>query len=214
MFQSSTTASRYQLSQRSLPLPHNLLARIAFSTPATSPNAQATSLRITSRLYAVTKISCARCLLLATIPRAIPSAFRAASPSQRVHAPAEPLSTHMLSRRPHRQGPRRRDRFYKRSSLPHVDCMRKEETTETSWVDNMQVPDGADCSNTMLNCPGRQRRHHALGVMNHIASSGVPDIHAAEAQLRRTVWSDNEHRNRRDGNAGSISTTPITRVLN
>jgi len=60
---------------------------------------------------------------------------------------------------------------------------------ETSWVD-MQVPDGTDWIEYMLNVPPNAD-HHTLGVMNHIAL-GVPDIKAAEAQLRKNGWSGSE----------------------
>jgi catechol 2,3-dioxygenase-like lactoylglutathione lyase family enzyme len=60
---------------------------------------------------------------------------------------------------------------------------------ETNWVD-MQVPDGTDWIEYMLNVPANAD-HHTLGVMNHIAL-GVPDIHAAEAQLRKNGWTGNE----------------------
>ena len=59
----------------------------------------------------------------------------------------------------------------------------------TSWVD-MQVPDGTDWIEYMLNVPDNAD-HHTLGVMNHVAL-GVPDIHAAEEQLRKNGWSGNE----------------------
>ena len=49
-----------------------------------------------------------------------------------------------------------------------------------NWVD-MQVPDGTDWIEYMLNVPA-DASHRTLGVMNHIAL-GVPDIHAAEQQL-------------------------------
>jgi catechol 2,3-dioxygenase-like lactoylglutathione lyase family enzyme len=51
---------------------------------------------------------------------------------------------------------------------------------ETNWVD-MQVPDGADWVEYMLNI-SRTADKHTLGVMNHLAI-GVPDIRAAEQQL-------------------------------
>jgi catechol 2,3-dioxygenase-like lactoylglutathione lyase family enzyme len=59
----------------------------------------------------------------------------------------------------------------------------------TSWVD-MQVPDGTDWIEYMLNVPDKAD-HHTLGVMNHVAL-GVPDIRAAEEQLRKNGWSGNE----------------------
>jgi catechol 2,3-dioxygenase-like lactoylglutathione lyase family enzyme len=51
---------------------------------------------------------------------------------------------------------------------------------KTRWAD-MQVPDGTDRIEYMLNVPVDANKH-ALGVMNHIAL-GVPDIHAAAKQL-------------------------------
>ena len=51
---------------------------------------------------------------------------------------------------------------------------------ETSWV-SMQVPDGTDWVEYMLNIPADATKH-TIGVMNHIAL-GVPDIHAIQAQL-------------------------------
>ena len=48
------------------------------------------------------------------------------------------------------------------------------------WV-AMQVPDGTDWVEFMLNIPADASKH-TLGVMNHIAL-GVPDIHAAQKQL-------------------------------
>lgn len=51
---------------------------------------------------------------------------------------------------------------------------------ETSWV-AMQVPDGTDWVEYMLNIPPDADKH-LLGVMNHI-SLGVPDVQAAAKQL-------------------------------
>jgi len=60
---------------------------------------------------------------------------------------------------------------------------------ESNWVD-MQVPDGADWLEYMLNVPANADKH-TLGVMNHIAL-GVPDIHAAEQLLRTNGWNGTE----------------------
>jgi catechol 2,3-dioxygenase-like lactoylglutathione lyase family enzyme len=81
------------------------------------------------------------------------------------------------------------DRFYKDILGFHVYWHGGRKDDETSWVD-MQVPDGTDWIEYMLNVPANTD-HHTLGVMNHIAL-GVPDIHAAEAQLRKNGWSGNE----------------------
>jgi len=53
---------------------------------------------------------------------------------------------------------------------------------ETSWV-NMQVPDGTDWIEYMLNVSPNADRH-TLGVMNHIAI-GVTDIKSETARLRQ-----------------------------
>jgi catechol 2,3-dioxygenase-like lactoylglutathione lyase family enzyme len=60
---------------------------------------------------------------------------------------------------------------------------------ETSWV-AMQVPEGTDWVEYMLNIPSTAD-HHTLGVMNHIAL-GVTDIQAAKAQLRKNGWKPGE----------------------
>jgi catechol 2,3-dioxygenase-like lactoylglutathione lyase family enzyme len=60
---------------------------------------------------------------------------------------------------------------------------------ETNWVD-MQVPDGTDWIEYMLNVPANAD-HHTLGVMNHIAL-GVPDIKSAKLQLIKNGWKPGE----------------------
>jgi len=60
---------------------------------------------------------------------------------------------------------------------------------ETNWVD-MQVPDGTDWVEYMLNVPA-DADHHTLGVMNHIAL-GVPDIKAVKKQLLKNGWKPGE----------------------
>jgi catechol 2,3-dioxygenase-like lactoylglutathione lyase family enzyme len=81
------------------------------------------------------------------------------------------------------------DGFYKDILGFHVYWHGGRKDDETSWVD-MQVPDGTDWIEYMLNVPA-SADHHTLGVMNHIAL-GVPDIQAAEAQLRKNGWSGTE----------------------
>ena len=81
------------------------------------------------------------------------------------------------------------DRFYRDILGFHVYWHGGRKDDETSWVD-MQVPDGTDWIEYMLNVPANAD-HHTLGVMNHMAL-GVPDIHAAEEQLRKNGWSGNE----------------------
>jgi catechol 2,3-dioxygenase-like lactoylglutathione lyase family enzyme len=81
------------------------------------------------------------------------------------------------------------DRFYKGILGFHVYWHGGMKDDETNWVD-MQVPDGTDWIEYMLNVSANAD-HHTLGVMNHIAL-GVPDIHAAEAQLRKNGWIGSE----------------------
>ena len=81
------------------------------------------------------------------------------------------------------------DRFYKDILGFHVYWHGGMKEGEDHWID-MQVPDGTDWIEYMLNVPA-DANHHTLGVMNHIAL-GVPDIHAAEAQLRKNGWTGTE----------------------
>jgi catechol 2,3-dioxygenase-like lactoylglutathione lyase family enzyme len=77
------------------------------------------------------------------------------------------------------------DRFYKDILGLHIYWQGGRKDDETSWV-NMQVPDGTDWIEYMLNVPDNAD-HHTLGVMNHIAL-GVPDIKAAREQLIKNGW--------------------------
>ena len=81
------------------------------------------------------------------------------------------------------------DRFYKDILGFHVYWHGGMKDDETNWVD-MQVPDGTDWLEYMLNVPPNADKH-TLGVMNHIAL-GVPDIHAAQQQLLKNGWKGTE----------------------
>jgi catechol 2,3-dioxygenase-like lactoylglutathione lyase family enzyme len=72
------------------------------------------------------------------------------------------------------------DHFYKDILGFHLYWHGGMKNDVTDWVD-MQVPDGTDWIEYMLNIPA-DASHRLLGVMNHFAL-GVPDIHAAEQQL-------------------------------
>jgi catechol 2,3-dioxygenase-like lactoylglutathione lyase family enzyme len=74
------------------------------------------------------------------------------------------------------------DRFYKEILGFRVYWHGGMTDDETNWVD-MQVPDGTDWLEYMLNVPP-DADHHTLGVMNHIAL-GVPDIEAAAFTARK-----------------------------
>jgi len=72
------------------------------------------------------------------------------------------------------------DHFYKDLLGFHLYWQGGMKDGETSWV-AMQVPDGVDWVEYMLNIAADASKH-TLGVMNHIAL-GVPDIHAVQKQL-------------------------------
>jgi catechol 2,3-dioxygenase-like lactoylglutathione lyase family enzyme len=81
------------------------------------------------------------------------------------------------------------DRFYKDILGFHVYWHGGMKKGEDNWVD-MQVPDGTDWLEYMLNVPANAD-HHTLGVMNHVAL-GVPDIKAAREQLIKNGRSGTE----------------------
>jgi catechol 2,3-dioxygenase-like lactoylglutathione lyase family enzyme len=72
------------------------------------------------------------------------------------------------------------DKFYKDILGFHVYWHGGRNSGETDWVD-MQVPDGTDWIEYMLNPPENADRR-TLGGMNHIAL-GVPDVRAAAEEL-------------------------------
>ena len=81
------------------------------------------------------------------------------------------------------------DKFYKDILGFHVYWHGGMKEGEDHWVD-MQVPDGTDWLEYMLNVPADANKH-TLGVMNHIAL-GVHDIHAAEQELHANGWNGTE----------------------
>ena len=81
------------------------------------------------------------------------------------------------------------DKFYKDILGFHLYWQGGRKDDETDWV-NMQVPDGTDWIEYMLNVPA-DASHKTLGVMNHIAL-GVPDIKAAREQLFKNGWTPGE----------------------
>jgi catechol 2,3-dioxygenase-like lactoylglutathione lyase family enzyme len=74
------------------------------------------------------------------------------------------------------------DRFYKDVLGFHVYWHGGMKEGETNWVD-MQVPDGTDWLEYMLNVPANAGKR-TLGVMNHIAL-GVPDVRVAANLLQQ-----------------------------
>lgn len=89
------------------------------------------------------------------------------------------------------------DHFYKEILGFHVYWHGGMKDDETNWVD-MQVPDGTDWIEFMLNVPADADKR-TLGVMNHIAL-GVSDIHAAQQQLiKNGLKADEQPQIGRDG---------------
>jgi catechol 2,3-dioxygenase-like lactoylglutathione lyase family enzyme len=79
--------------------------------------------------------------------------------------------------------PEAMDKFYQDVLGFHVYWYGGMKEGETNWVD-MQVPDGTDWIEYMLNVPSNAGKH-TLGVMNHIAL-GVPDVRTAANQLEKS----------------------------
>jgi catechol 2,3-dioxygenase-like lactoylglutathione lyase family enzyme len=122
-------------------------------------------------------------------PEGLPINFVQAPAHRQFAAPANQISTRLIHAGlivPDRAA---EDKFYKDILGFHVYWHGGMKDDETNWVD-MQVPDGTDWLEYMLNVPANADKH-TLGVMNHIAL-GVPDIHAAEQQLRTNGWNGTE----------------------
>jgi catechol 2,3-dioxygenase-like lactoylglutathione lyase family enzyme len=82
------------------------------------------------------------------------------------------------------------DRFYHDLLGFHLYWHGGMKDDETSWV-AMQVPDGTDWVEYMLNIPPTADKR-TRGVMDHI-SLGVPDIHSIEAQIMKAGIKPTEH---------------------
>jgi len=168
--------------------PANLLAEVAFATPDLA--------RMRSYLVAhnvavgpVSRDFNSVAHFSLRDPEGNPIAFVQFHPLTESKAPVGNLSTRILHAGFVVKDRAAEDRFYNDILGFHVYWHGGRKDDETSWVD-MQVPDGTDWIEYMLNVPANAD-HHTLGVMNHIAL-GVPDIHAAEAQLRKNGLSGNE----------------------
>jgi len=74
------------------------------------------------------------------------------------------------------------DKFYKDVLGFHLYWQGGMKDVRVDWV-SMQVPDGTDWIEYMLNIPADADKH-LLGVMNHIAL-GVPSVQAAAEQLKK-----------------------------
>jgi catechol 2,3-dioxygenase-like lactoylglutathione lyase family enzyme len=107
----------------------------------------------------------------------------------KLNSPAKQVSGHLIHAGFVVKDRAAEDHFFKDILGFHVYWHGGRKDDETSWVD-MQVPDGTDWIEYMLNVPDNAD-HHTLGVMNHIAL-GVPDIKAAREQLIKNGWKPGE----------------------
>jgi catechol 2,3-dioxygenase-like lactoylglutathione lyase family enzyme len=69
----------------------------------------------------------------------------------------------------------------------------------TDWV-SLQVPDGSDWLEYMLNVPPAPS-HHLIGVLNHL-SLGVANMDTTEAALERTGWTPHGEEHKQIGRDG------------
>jgi catechol 2,3-dioxygenase-like lactoylglutathione lyase family enzyme len=168
--------------------PANLLAEIAFATPDLArmrsyflAHNVAVSL-VTRDISAVTHFSLHD-------PEGNSIIFVQLHPRTVFTAPAEQISTRILHAGFIVKDRAAEDRFYKDILGFHIYWHGGRKDDETSWVD-MQVPDGTDWIEYMLNVPANAD-HHTLGVINHIAL-GVPDIKAARDQVIKNGWKPGE----------------------
>jgi catechol 2,3-dioxygenase-like lactoylglutathione lyase family enzyme len=104
---------------------------------------------------------------------------------QIIPEPVEQISHHMIHTGFVVHNRAAMDRLYKDVLGFHVYWHGGMKDDETNWVD-MQVPDGNDWIEYMLNVP-RNASHKTLGVMNHIALA-VANIHNAQQQLIQNGW--------------------------
>lgn len=122
-------------------------------------------------------------------PEGLPITFVQAPAHRQFTPPANQISTRLIHAGFIVLDRAAEDKFYKDILGFHVYWHGGMKDDESNWVD-MQVPDGTDWLEFMLNVPANADKH-TLGVMNHIAL-GVPDIHAAEQLLRTNGWSGTE----------------------
>jgi len=168
--------------------PANLLVEIAFATPDV--------VRMRAYLLAhnvaagpVTRDISGVAHFVLHDPQGNSIAFVQLHPRTVFTAPAGQISTRILHVGFLVEDRAAADRFYKDILGFHLYWHGGTKEDETKWVD-MQVPDGTDWIEYMLNVPPSGDRH-ALGVMNHIAL-GVPDIKAAMDQLLKNGWKPGE----------------------
>ena len=167
------------------PPPSDLLAEVTFSTD----NLQAMKKFLAGSKIPFTEADkTSNAFITLTDPEGHQIAFRQSrpiSPSSSLHASA----IHLIHSGFVVHDRAAEEHFYKDilGFRPYWHGGMKED--QTDWV-SLQVPDGTDWVEFMVNV-SPNADHHTLGVMNHIAL-GVPDIHAAEKQLRVNGWNGTE----------------------
>lgn len=166
----------------------NLLAEVAFATPDVAGMhryLQAHNITVN----AVTRDFNGTTHFSLQDPEGLPITFVQAPAHRQFTPPANQISTRLIHAGFIVVDRAAEDKFYKDILGFHVYWHGGMKDDESNWVD-MQVPDGTDWLEFMLNVPANADKH-TLGVMNHIAL-GVPDIHVAEQQLRTNGWSGTE----------------------
>jgi catechol 2,3-dioxygenase-like lactoylglutathione lyase family enzyme len=116
----------------------------------------------------------------ASDPEGLRIIFVQPPPHRQFTVPAQQVSAHLIHAGFVVHDRAAEDRFYRDLLGFRVYWHGGMKDDETNWVD-MQVPDGTDWLEYMLNVPANADKH-TLGVMNHIAL-GVSDIRAAREQL-------------------------------
>ncbi len=123
-------------------------------------------------------------------PEGHPISFVQPAARQPVSIPPQQVGTHIIHAGFVVNDREKEDKFYKDLLGFRVYWHGGMKDDRTDWVD-MQVPDGTDWLEYMLNVP-ENADHRTLGVMDHIALA-TPDIHAAEQQLTKNGWHGSEH---------------------
>ena len=93
------------------------------------------------------------------------------------------------------------DHFYKDILGFHLYWQGGMQDDKTDWA-AMQVPDGTDWLEYMLNVP-TNADHHLVGVMNHF-SLGVENMDTTEAALEKTGWKPHGEEHKQLGKDGKM----------
>jgi catechol 2,3-dioxygenase-like lactoylglutathione lyase family enzyme len=176
-----SSRQQIQLIAAPSPVPGNLIAKVAFA----SPDVEQMRRYLISKGYAPDSVSSSEDgdkYFTVRDPEGHAISF-VQSPSRSVAALAPgQISTRLIHAGFIVHDRRAEDHFYKDVLGFHLYWQGGMKDNEVSWV-SMQVPDGTDWLEYMLNVPP-DASSHVIGIMNHIAL-GVADIQATKQQLLR-----------------------------